>query len=320
MSIVTLTLNPAIDVASEVNGVRVNHKTRTVNERVDPGGGGINAASMIRKLGGEALAVILAGGVTGRYLQELLEEEGLPFRAVPIGGRIRMCTTVHDRATGDEYRFVPEGPVVSQAECAATLKLLDALPWQWLLGSGSLPRGVRPGFYAEIARLAARRGGHFVLDTSGPALKASLGPGVALLKPSLSELEFLVGRPLPSRDDQAGAALSLVQGGATERIALTLGAEGAMFISAAGVLFAPAMQVEVRSSVGAGDGFLGAMVLALSRGAPPEEALSWGVAAGAAVTSTDGPAASADRIRHLFAQERQVIEHPMDVLQAVPAG
>ena len=205
MSIVTLTLNPAIDVASEVNGVRPNHKTRTVNERIDPGGGGINVANMIQRLGGDVLAVVLAGGVTGRYLQELLDEEGLHWRAVPIAGRIRMCTTVLDRVDGTEYRFVPEGPVVSEAEWRAALALVEALPWAWLVASGSLPRGVPTDFYSFVAKLAARRGGRFVLDTSGAALRAALGSGLALIKPSLSELEFLAGKTLRGRDVQAAA-------------------------------------------------------------------------------------------------------------------
>ncbi len=211
--IVTLTLNPAVDIASQANGVRPDHKTRTVGERIDPGGGGINVANIIHILGGDAIAVLLSGGVTGRYLEELLDERGVPWRAVPIAGRVRLCTIVHDRLSGSEYRFVPEGPLVAEAEWQATLQTLQAMKWQWLIASGSLPRGVPADFYRHVAELAAARGGNFVLDTSGPALKASLGPAVTLVKPSLAELEYLCGRPLPTRADQIAAATGLVRSG-----------------------------------------------------------------------------------------------------------
>ena len=303
--IVTLTLNPAIDVSSEVHGVRPGHKTRTVNERIDAGGGGINVAKMIRLLGGEAVAVVLAGGVTGHYLQELLAEDRVPTKVVKIAGRIRMCTTVVDRDTGLEYRFVPEGPLVSEAEWRGALDLLANMEWRWLVASGSLPRGVPPEFYTHAARLAAARGARFVLDTSGPALKASLGAGVGLLKPSLTELVYLAGHDLPTRAAQEAACMQLVHSGKTEMVALTLGSEGAMLASAEGVAFVPALKIKLRSSVGAGDGFVGAMVLALSRGATPTEALCWGAAGGAAVAAVDGTInVEANEVEGLFLQAK----------------
>ena len=108
--IITLTLNPAVDIANEAEAVRPTRKIRTTNERYDPGGGGINVARVIRELGGEALAMALLGGVTGSVLETLLSEAGVPFRTFPIRGRSRMSVTVHERRTGLEYRFVAEGP------------------------------------------------------------------------------------------------------------------------------------------------------------------------------------------------------------------
>src|ERR1700678_1218419 len=107
--IVTLTLNPAVDLACTAPAVLPTHKIRTSEERFDPGGGGIPGARVVHAMGGDALALVMTGGVTGRLVEELLDEEGVAWRHLPIAGRTRISVTVHDRQSGLEYRFVPEG-------------------------------------------------------------------------------------------------------------------------------------------------------------------------------------------------------------------
>ncbi len=288
--IVTLTLNPAIDLASAAPSVRPVHKIRTSGEHVDPGGGGINVARVVHALGGDALAVLVQGGATGRFLTELLDEAGVPYRAVPIAGRTRVSFTVRAEDSGAEYRFVPAGPQVGEAEWRAALAAVDAAECGFVVASGSLPPGVPADAYALAARAAAARGRRFVLDTSGPALRATLGAGVDLLKPSLGELESLAGRSLSDPAAQAAEARALVAAGAARMVAVSLGAAGALLATEAGVLRRPALAGPVRSAVGAGDAFLAAMVLALARGAAPAEALDWGLAAGAAAVAGVGTA------------------------------
>ncbi|UFN47313.1 1-phosphofructokinase family hexose kinase [Roseomonas sp. OT10] len=289
--IVTLTLNPSIDIACEAEKVMPIRKIRTTNERQDPGGGGINVARVVTAFGGDALALVLAGGVTGQFLSELLEEGGVPHRTIPIAGRTRISQTVLERSSGQEYRFTPEGPEVAEAEWRAALEALEEAEGEWLVASGSLPRGVPADFYAQAARIARRRGNRrFVLDTSGEALKQALCERPYLIKPSLGEFEALLGRKLPGRAEQEEAAIALVREGHAEMVALTLGRDGAILATEAGAVFLPALEVEIRGAVGAGDSFTAAMVMALSRGRPAEEAFAWGVAAGAAAVSSPGTA------------------------------
>src|SRR5690349_17679479 len=113
--IVTLTLNPALDVAMKVSKLEATHKMRASGAIYDPGGG-INVARVISALHGEALAVFAKGGTTGRFVRELLSQEGVPCIGVPVRGTTRVSVTVHDRATGEEYRFVPEGPTLAEKE------------------------------------------------------------------------------------------------------------------------------------------------------------------------------------------------------------
>lgn len=288
--IVTLTLNPTVDVASEADMVRAVRKTRTRNERFDPGGGGVNVSRVVHELGGETLAIILAGGLAGALLEQLLDQQGVPRHSIPITGRTRMSLTVDDLSTRHEYRFVPEGPTVSEAEWRAALAVLEAEPGDWIVASGSLPRGVPDHFYCLAADIAKRQGRHYVLDTSGAPLKAALGHNLALIKPSRGEFETLVGRPLNTPRVQNEAALQMVRSGAAGLIAVSLGHEGALLAMPEGVLRLRALDVPALGAVGAGDSFLAAMVLKLSDGESPREAFAWGMAAGAAAVMRPGTA------------------------------
>ena len=290
--ILTLTLNPTVDVAADADRIQPVRKIRTRGETFDPGGGGVNVARVLRELGGDTLAVILAGGVSGRLLEELLDEGGVPRRTVLIAGRTRVSHTVHELSTRQEYRFVPEGPEIAEAEWQAALAALEEERAGWVVASGSLPRGVPEDFYARAAAIAARRGQRFVLDTSGAPLRAALGHGLALIKPSRGEFEALVGRRLETPEAQAEAAAALVREGAAGMVAVTLGHEGALLAAGPGAetLRLPALQIPALGAVGAGDSFLAAMVLALSRGEAPREAFAWGMAAGAAAVMRPGTA------------------------------
>jgi 6-phosphofructokinase 2 len=288
--IVTLTLNPAVDLAWEAENVRPTDKIRTRSEHYDPGGGGLNVARVVRTLGGDSLAVLLSGGVTGMFLQDLLEQSGQPVRNIPIGGRTRLSVAVHDRADNNEYRFVAEGPEITETEWRSALHAVEIADTDWVVASGSLPRGVPVDAYRRLAVATARRGRHLVLDTSGPALSAALGSGVSLIKPSLNEFEALVGRALADRREQAEAAAALVRAGASEMIAVSLGADGALLVTRAGAWHLAAAAVAVHSTVGAGDSFVAAMTLALARGEAPKNAFAWGVAAGTSAVMHYGTA------------------------------
>ncbi len=289
-SFVTLTLNPTVDVACDAASVQVVHKVRTVNETYDPGGGGVNVARVLHELGAEVHAVVCSGGVSGALLEQLLAEAGIATRVVPIADRTRICMTVHDVGAGQEYRFVPEGPRLTEAEWQAALAAAGTGNPDWLIASGSLPRGVPEDFYGRVAKAAAARGQRVALDTSGPALRAALGGGLALIKPSLGEFEALVGRPMREPAAQDAAALGLVRAAAPARVAGTLGRAGARVGPAGGGWRQQPLDVPARGAVGAGDSFMAAMVWALARGDGPGEALAWGSAAGAAAVMSSGTA------------------------------
>lgn len=288
--IVTLTVNPAVDLSAQAVSVQPGHKIRTFDERYDPGGGGINVARVIRELGGETLAFFASGGVTGRFVEQMLTQGKVPWQAVLIGGSCRISVTVHDKSTGQEYRFVPQGPKLTTAECCNILETLSGVEADWIVASGSLAPGMPADFYAKVAGTAAGLGARFALDTSGSALAASLGHGIFLLKPSLSELETIVGRKVRDLGSQMDEAKRLAQSGAAEMIALTLGSDGAILATSDRAFHLPAPPVTERTGVGAGDSFLAGLVFALARGQPAEKALGLAVACGAAAVQGSGTA------------------------------
>jgi 6-phosphofructokinase 2 len=289
--LITLTLNPALDLAADADEVVPTHKIRTHHEHADAGGGGVNVARVLQELGGDALAIVATGGATGRVLEEMLDGCGVRRRRVPIAGNTRVSLNVLDQLHGLEYRFVPEGPTLSEGEYVAFLDALATADGDWVIASGSLPHGIPHDAYAQMASIAIGNGQHFVLDTSGPALKAAIEfGGLELVKPSLNEMEHLVGRELKDPGAQEDEAMALVRGGRSRLVAVTLGADGALLATPDGVLRMAAMDVPMHSSVGAGDAFLAAATLALSRGATAAEALAWGTAAGAAVIACAGSA------------------------------
>jgi 6-phosphofructokinase 2 len=287
---VTLTVNPTVDIACDAELVRPIHKVRTNNEMQDPGGGGVNVARVVHELGGDVLSIVMTGGFPGRFLEELMAEEGVPTRVVPIAGRTRISYTVNDRSCHQEFRFVAEGPEVSENEWLAALAAVEEEKADWVVGSGSLAPGMPEDFYVRLAAICARKGAPFVLDTSGAPLRAALGKGLAMIKPSLGEFEKLVGHPLRRSDELAECSMAMVRSGASERIAVTSGREGAMLASKSGVCRLAPVEVDAKSAVGAGDSFTGAMVLALARGASDEDAFAWGMAGGAAAVMHTGTA------------------------------
>ncbi|UFZ07747.1 1-phosphofructokinase family hexose kinase [Bradyrhizobium ontarionense] len=290
--IVTITPNPAVDVSTTVEKIVPVAKLRGTTQRRDPGGGGINVARVITRLGGDVTALYPVGGPTGQLLKQLVEKEGVTGRTWTTAEDTREDFFVQERATGQPYRFILPGPTLTAAEWQAGLTLLaglDPFP-RFVIGSGSLPHGVPTDFYARVARLARSRGAQFVLDTSGPALAAAVAGGVDLIKPSLREMQEFVGGELPDAMAWEDAARTLVTTGKAGTVALTMGHLGALLVTSDRVLRAQPLTMVPVNAVGAGDSFLGALVAKLAADVPLEDAFRFAVAAGAAALLRTGTA------------------------------
>lgn len=319
--IVTLTMNPALDVTTRTMKVAPTEKLRCGPPRYDPGGGGIIVARVVRALGGSPIAVFPAGGPSGKLFDSLVAEEGISGRCIEIDGPTRESLTVDEEETSQQYRFVMPGPELTAAEQEKCLVMLAevARGAGYVVASGSLPSGVSPDFYQHVAGMVRELGARFILDTSGEALR-HMRSDVYLLKPSIRELRECVGRELLSADDQLDAARELIGAGITEVVVLSLGAHGALAVTAQGHERLDSIDVPAGSGVGAGDSMLAAITLGLSRGWALGDAVRLGNAAGAAMLMTPGsqPCLRQD-VERLYAGLSERRERPRHV-QEVPTG
>ncbi len=307
-SIATLTLNPAIDISLAVDRLAPGTKLRCRGGERDPGGGGINVARVIRRLGADVVAVYPAGGPTGTTLQQLVAREGVSSVVAAIAGETREDFTVFEESSGAQYRFVLPGPRLQDLEWMECLKTLANLPVRpaVICASGSLPPGAPDDFYARVGQIAEGWCARFVLDASGPALKAALDTHIHLIKPNLTEMCELAGAPLDDEGSLVRAGHELIARGRIEAVALTLGADGALLITADGAWRAKAPAVTAISSVGAGDSFLGAMIWAHSSGRSLLDAFRYGVAAGAAAVMSAGTELAGAAGTHRLADQVEI--------------
>ena len=176
MRFLTLTPNPAVDLSTSVDEIVESHKLRCAAPDVHPGGGGVNVARVLHRLGADVLALHTAGGPSGERLARLLAQEQVPARALPIAGETRESFTVRETSSGREFRFVLPGPAVTEPEWQSWLEAVRALPHMpaYVVASGGLPPGTPDDFYARLARLVRERGSRLVIDSAGPPLAAAL--------------------------------------------------------------------------------------------------------------------------------------------------
>ncbi len=288
--IVTLTLTPSLDTATSTAKVYPEGKLRCLAPVFEPGGGGINVARAITHLGGQATALLPSGGPTGAHLVELLQQEGVTVDALQTHDWTRQNLHVVSDATGEQFRFVMPGAALHDDEWQQLLAKIAQLPAGTLLVlSGSLPPSMTTAAVTELLQCARQQGLRTIVDSSGDALKAAVAfGGLELLKPNQSELAELTGQSLEQPDQVVNAARALIGQGAAKRIVVSLGPQGALAVDEEQCIQVVPPPVIKRSTVGAGDSMVGAMVLKLAEDAPLTDMVRFGVAAGTAATMNLG--------------------------------
>lgn len=289
--ICTITFSPCIDKSASVPSMQPEKKLRCSAPVLEPGGGGINVARAVNKLGGEALAIYPAGGYTGQYFSDLLRREQVPCHVIPSSEETRENIIILDESTQNQYRFGMPGTALQEREWQSCLDACQNLSeGGWVVASGSLPPGVPPDVYSRLARIVKKNGGSLIVDTSGEALHHALQEGVFLVKPNLGELATLVGKEVLGVQEAAQAARMIIQQGGAVCVLVSMGKSGALFVTADRSVLLHAPQVIRKSTVGAGDSMVAGLVFSLSAGKLLEEAVRYAVACGTAATMNPGTA------------------------------
>ncbi len=288
--IVTITLNPSIDINTRTEKVSSEKKLRCGEPRYEPGGGGINVTRAVKKLEGESLAVFSAGGTNGKMLKELLEAENINARPMEISAITRENLTVYENSSGEQFRFVMPGPRLSESEWESCLEEIKKLinDFDYVVISGSIPPAAPSYLYAAIAEMAHEAGAKVLLDSKGQALKRALREGVYMIKINIREFNDIHDTELDTEDQIIEVAESMINSCSCEMAVITLGSAGAIVVSESGSRHFRSPTVPIRSKVGAGDSMMAGIVLALARGEEVLNAVKFGVAAGAAAVMTPG--------------------------------
>lgn len=287
--IVTITFNPCIDKSAAVSQLIPEKKLSCTEPRFEPGGGGINVARAIKKLGGDATAIYPSGGYTGKFFNDLLAKENIPAIIIEIENSLRENVIVMEESSNKQFRFGFPGAKLSEQEWQQCIDALDKInDAEFLVASGSLPEGVPEDIFARLATISKKKNLKLVVDTSKAALRHAANEGVFMLKPNLNELSSLLGKKELSIKEVAPAAKEIIEKNYCEVLLVSLGEKGAKLFTKDAQLKVSSPKVEKKSTVGAGDSLVAGFVLSLSRGRNFESALRYGVACGTAATIRPG--------------------------------
>jgi 6-phosphofructokinase 2 len=293
--ILTVTLNPALDFATSVDGVVPGVKLRCAAARTDPGGGGINVSRAIALLGGTSRCLVALGGRNGESLADLLRAAGIDLITHKAPGETRSSLSVRDEHRGEQYRFMLPGPPWSPVDVIeAERSIVDAArPGGLVVISGTMPPGVLPQLVPDLCGKLRAKGCEVVVDISGPALyllARTQGPAPDILRMNQEEADDLARRRLADVNDSADFAQGLVRRGVARIVIVARGPEGSVLATDSARWHSRAADVPVRSKVGAGDTFVGTFTMAVAQGDEIPRALQRGVAAASAAVMTEGTA------------------------------
>ncbi len=287
--IYTVTLNPALDKTVRIPNMAVDAVNRISQVRTDPGGKGINVSKVIASLGGSSRVVALLGGNTGRYIADALEKMGLSCQFTFVPGETRTNLKVVDPLRHTNTDINEPGPGVSEAVLDAMLQELTAQlqSGDIVVLSGRAPAGAPADTYFHWVSRCRAAGAWVFLDADGALLEQGLRACPDLIKPNREELSRLAGRPLETVRELTLAGRELLERG-VENVVISLGDQGALFLSAAGTIHADGLSVPVGSTVGAGDSMVAALAVARERGLSAEETVRLAVAVSAANVMCSG--------------------------------
>ncbi len=286
--ITTICLNPCFDKTVSVDRLMAGQVHRIREARVDLGGNGINVAVVAKRLGLDTQCLGIMGENGAADLTTMMDREGLSHRFLTVSGHVRTNMKVYSLDGQGVTEFNEPGPQVTEEVLNEfTGMVVEATEGSdMVVMTGSLPPGCPEGTYRDL--LKALEGKKCILDTEGKELElATKGARPYLIKPNLRELEATLGIELRTMRAIRDAALIFVRLGVQHAV-VSMGAMGAMYISADKTLFAPALRVETKSTVGAGDAMIGGMLLGYEIEKNMARAFRYGIAAGAASVMTEG--------------------------------
>lgn len=277
--IYTCTITPSIDYTTYLPEFKTGKLNRSNEVYYYPGGKGINVSRVLQRLEVKSVALGFAGGFTGDYITQFLQQEGIETAFIDTQETTRINVKVKSE---EETELNGPGPNVNQDQQKELLLKIQTLQQNdWFVLAGSLPDSIPQSFYQAISRICTKKGVRFVLDTSGPALKELIQTKPFLIKPNQQELGGLFDTTISTKHDALYYARKLVDEG-IENVIVSLGGDGAIFTTKDHELEALAPTGTVVNTVGSGDSLVSGFISSYIKNNDAVEAFRYGVASGSA--------------------------------------
>lgn len=301
--IYTVTMNPALDKTVEIPSLTVDSVNRITTMRTDPGGKGINVSKVIQKLGKESTATGILGGNTGKAIRSALEDLKIKADFRFVEGETRTNLKVIDPVNHTNTDLNEPGVTVSGEILNELLEdlLLKVQKEDIVVLSGSLPKGSPQDTYGTWIKACKKAGAKVILDADRELLSEGLQASPYLIKPNHHELSELMGERLETPDELAGAARSLMEKYNIAKVVVSMGGDGALYVTEQETIYAEGLKVPVKSTVGAGDSVVAALAVSEESGRSLEDTVRLSTACGAANVMCSGTqAAEYDVIEELI--------------------
>ncbi|MGE4611040.1 MAG: hexose kinase [Paracoccaceae bacterium] len=275
--ILTITLNPALDIFGSVDEIEIGPKLRCEGGQIAAGGGGVNVSRAIKILGGKSSAFVATAGVLGDVLVKQIRKHGVDPIRYETDGHTRQCLNISEGSSGKQLRLVLPGPIWTSAQVVGLLARIlehtetDAI----VIVSGSMPPALPYDFAVSLNTALRQKNARMILDTSGDALITSVKSAkhpYAVLRMDRLEAEFLAGREFPTAIEMVDFAQQMVNDGIADIVILARGADGSVFASATERFQIRPPKIPIQSMVGAGDSLVGGLALGLAQGDTLERA------------------------------------------------
>lgn len=277
--IYTCTFAPSIDYTAYLTHFESGALNRSDEVYYYPGGKGINVSRVLSRLGLKSRALGYAGGFTGRFIEEFLDAEGIETDFIDTGAITRINVKIK---TDQETELNGPGPVLEGSQLEQLKEKIAVMAQgDWFVLAGSLPSSVPTQFFKDLADRCQERGIHFVLDTSGPALKELLDTKPFLIKPNEHELGEMFGVEITTQAQAFHYASRLVERG-VQHVVVSMGGAGAIYASREHRYTAQVPKGKVVNTVGSGDSLVSGFIASYIQHQDPERAFQYGVASGSA--------------------------------------
>jgi 1-phosphofructokinase len=292
--IITVTLNPALDRTVEIDNFEIGSVNRIVSERIDAGGKGINVSKTIKSLNGTSRALGLIGGRSGLFIKDCLDRMGIENEFMLIQGETRTNLKIVDKVRKTNTDINEPGPVIT----AEDIKKIEGLIFKdidqnsTVVFSGSVPANTDKRIYGRWIKRSKALGVRTILDADGDLLKYGIAEGPYLCKPNIKELKMLTGKHIEDTAEAGFLGERIAKENGIEIMVISMGDKGALFIDKSGTRYAKAPEVEVKSTVGAGDAMVAALAYCLDKGFSMEETIRLSMASAAAAVMSEGSQAA----------------------------